>query len=418
VKLQARSGYADDNDGQELYERMCENVGLMPIGCGTSSFLCTDLCIPMPSSWGCNMMEDLYSNTGWNNIVAYQEDGYGANLKTYPSGNQYLSESAVLHAVCAYNPERRQLQEDHENLVAAELVERGSAVINEVAFEDVKRRRAFDRNDYELVCTTEPSVELFSEMPSAEPSQAPVTLKPTVAPATSTPTITPTEAPTLVPTNSPTDPVIFEENDVSVTVHFDAELYSDEECNQVVEELVTTTASLLGIDALLVSVDHSCDESRRELQSFKVWNFGLAVEKPMIDMVMHLVSSQRFQAIWKRSLFRKNVIINEVGTPKKLDAVPAKEFGAMIEEELEEVASEVVEDLKEAVETVAADAWVLPGAQEEMNEVLGVEVHVVLLAVVVVVGLFGFFLHFLRKEKQVGPVSDSVSETQQLRDLA
>ena len=58
--------------------------GLKMIGCGTTEVTwehgsCdeNDNCIPMPSSWRCNMMRGLETATDLHNIVALQENGTG-----------------------------------------------------------------------------------------------------------------------------------------------------------------------------------------------------------------------------------------------------------------------------------------------------------------------------------------------------
>ena len=75
--MAATIGYSDDSAGVAKYQDMCESNNLKMVGCGTGSYFCStyENCIPMPSSWGCNMLDSLYMNTGWNNIVALQEDG-------------------------------------------------------------------------------------------------------------------------------------------------------------------------------------------------------------------------------------------------------------------------------------------------------------------------------------------------------
>ena len=81
-KMTATDGFSDDSNGVAQYQSICENHGLKMVGCGTGSYYCDEHenCIPMPSSWGCNMMYRLYYTTGWNNVVALQEDGINQSL--------------------------------------------------------------------------------------------------------------------------------------------------------------------------------------------------------------------------------------------------------------------------------------------------------------------------------------------------
>ena len=102
--MQPADGFSDDAQGTTQYIDMCKKNGLLPVGCGTFSYNCDkhryndEPCIPMPDSWGCNMMDQLNTNTGWgNNIVAIQYDSTSGYLYK-PNGSP--SSSQNLQAVC------------------------------------------------------------------------------------------------------------------------------------------------------------------------------------------------------------------------------------------------------------------------------------------------------------------------------
>ena len=103
--MQAATGFSDDAQGTTQYIDTCMQNGLLPVGCGTFSYNCDknryndEPCIPMPDSWGCNMMSQLNTNTGWgNNIVAIQADGSYTSYLHKPNGSP--SSSQTLQPVC------------------------------------------------------------------------------------------------------------------------------------------------------------------------------------------------------------------------------------------------------------------------------------------------------------------------------
>ena len=103
--MQAATGFSDDAQGTTQYIDTCMQNGLLPVGCGTFSYNCDkarhndEPCIPMPDSWGCNMMSQLNANTGWgNNIVAIQADGSDTSYLYKPNGSP--SSSQTLQPVC------------------------------------------------------------------------------------------------------------------------------------------------------------------------------------------------------------------------------------------------------------------------------------------------------------------------------
>ena len=77
--MNAETGFTTDVQGVRHYIDICKQYDLLPIGCGRLGVNCdidrplAEPCLPMPESWGCNMLLQLSINTGWhNNIVAYQ----------------------------------------------------------------------------------------------------------------------------------------------------------------------------------------------------------------------------------------------------------------------------------------------------------------------------------------------------------
>ena len=104
--MQAASGFSDDAQGTTLYIDICKQNGLLPVGCGTFTYNCDkhryndEPCIPMPDSWGCTMMAQLNTNTGWgNDAVAIHYDGSSNNyLLTGAPSNPTSSQN--LQAVC------------------------------------------------------------------------------------------------------------------------------------------------------------------------------------------------------------------------------------------------------------------------------------------------------------------------------
>ena len=106
--MRPATGFSDDAQGTTQYIDTCKQNGLLPVGCGTFSYNCDkhryndEPCIPMPDSWGCSMMSQLNTNTGWgNNIVALQQDGSGGYLYTL-NGNP--ASTQTLHPVCGQVP--------------------------------------------------------------------------------------------------------------------------------------------------------------------------------------------------------------------------------------------------------------------------------------------------------------------------
>ena len=101
--MPAATGFSDDAQGTTMYINICKQNGLLPVGCGyiyncDENRINGEPCLPMPASWGCNMMPQLKSNAGWgNNIVAIQADGDGGYL--YKPGAQ-PSASQNLQPVC------------------------------------------------------------------------------------------------------------------------------------------------------------------------------------------------------------------------------------------------------------------------------------------------------------------------------
>ena len=101
--MEAATGFSNNPRGIEHYIDICKQNNLLPVGCGTSWDNCDknryngEPCLPMPETWGCTMMEQLKTNTGWgNNIVAFYADArYG--LYT-PNGEP--TENENLQAVC------------------------------------------------------------------------------------------------------------------------------------------------------------------------------------------------------------------------------------------------------------------------------------------------------------------------------
>ena len=107
--MQPATGFSDDALGTTQYIDMCKQKGLLPVGCGTSSYNCDkhryndEPCIPMPDSWSCNMMGQLNTNTGWgNDIVAIQSDGSGSHYLIKPNGSPTSTEN--LKPVCGQAP--------------------------------------------------------------------------------------------------------------------------------------------------------------------------------------------------------------------------------------------------------------------------------------------------------------------------
>ena len=98
--MEAATGFSDNAQGTTKYIDTCKQNGLLPVGCGTTSYDCDknryygEPCLPMPASWNCNMMSYLRDNLGWgNNIVALQADnrhGYLYKPNGNPSGGENL----------------------------------------------------------------------------------------------------------------------------------------------------------------------------------------------------------------------------------------------------------------------------------------------------------------------------------------
>ena len=102
--MEAASGFSDTAQGIKHYIDTCTRNDLLPVGCGTSKYNCDrnryngEPCLPMPKTWGCNMMSPLKTNTGWGNkIVAFLSDGSDGELYK-PNGNP--NENENLQAVC------------------------------------------------------------------------------------------------------------------------------------------------------------------------------------------------------------------------------------------------------------------------------------------------------------------------------
>ena len=103
--MQPANGFSDDAQGTTQYIDMCKQNGLLPVGCGTFTYNCDkhryndEPCIPMPDSWGCSMMAQLNTNTGWGTSqVAIQTDGSSTNYLYKPNGNPAYSQT--LQTVC------------------------------------------------------------------------------------------------------------------------------------------------------------------------------------------------------------------------------------------------------------------------------------------------------------------------------
>ena len=116
--MQATTGFSNDVQGTTQYIDTCKKNGLLPVGCGTFSYNCDkhrhndEPCIPMPDSWGCTMMAQLNTNTGWgNNIVAIQTDGSGTNYLYKPNGSP--TSSQILQPVCGKVTGIHQIQRHH-----------------------------------------------------------------------------------------------------------------------------------------------------------------------------------------------------------------------------------------------------------------------------------------------------------------
>ena len=104
--MEAATGFSDNAQGIKHYIDICKHNDFLPVGCGTSSYNCDrnryngEPCLPMPETWGCNMMSDMKTNTGWgNNIVAFLADASSGNKLFKPySGDP--NENENLQAVC------------------------------------------------------------------------------------------------------------------------------------------------------------------------------------------------------------------------------------------------------------------------------------------------------------------------------
>ena len=99
--MNAATGFTNTAQGLLHYIDICKQHDLLPIGCG-HVFNCdmkrpfAEPCLPMPESWGCQMLLQLSTNTGWhNNIVAYQ---HRRLILSTPNGE--LTENQSLRAVC------------------------------------------------------------------------------------------------------------------------------------------------------------------------------------------------------------------------------------------------------------------------------------------------------------------------------
>ena len=97
--MNAATGFTNTGQGLRHYIDICKQHDLLPIGCG-HVFNCdkkrvlAEPCLPMPESWGCQMLLQLSTNTGWhNNIVAFQIVGL---LTQHGAPN----ENENLRAVC------------------------------------------------------------------------------------------------------------------------------------------------------------------------------------------------------------------------------------------------------------------------------------------------------------------------------
>jgi len=102
-KLQPVAIGADDTS---KYIDICKKEGLLPVGCGTSSYDCNKYrggkCVNMPSSWGCNMMTTLGAKTGFGkDIFAFCTGiGYGCTHRLYTPYNRYPNGSVKYSPVC------------------------------------------------------------------------------------------------------------------------------------------------------------------------------------------------------------------------------------------------------------------------------------------------------------------------------
>ena len=96
------TGFSYDSQGMDHYISLCKQNGLLPVGCGTSrncdvNRFNNEPCVPMPESWGCNMMSKLKDIAGFGNkVVAILADNqnsqylYKAVSPRYPTGDEYL----------------------------------------------------------------------------------------------------------------------------------------------------------------------------------------------------------------------------------------------------------------------------------------------------------------------------------------
>ena len=103
--INATSGFSDDQDGFDHYLNLCKQNGLLPVGCGSNNHNCDknrfndEPCLPMPESWGCNVMTKIKSTTGWgSNIVAILASSLHSSFLYKPS--QYPNGGENLQAVC------------------------------------------------------------------------------------------------------------------------------------------------------------------------------------------------------------------------------------------------------------------------------------------------------------------------------
>ena len=102
------TGFSDDAQGTRKYINICKRNGLLPVGCGDCDKyrINGEPCLAMPTSWGCNMLRRMYSNTGWDNIVTFLSNGRtdsvnNGRLYTHTQGWVYRpSPSYNLHPVC------------------------------------------------------------------------------------------------------------------------------------------------------------------------------------------------------------------------------------------------------------------------------------------------------------------------------
>ena len=103
--MNATTGFSNDQEGVDHYINLCKQNGLLPVGCGTSYYNCDknrfndEPCMPMPESWGCNVMTKIESTTGWgSNIVAILSDSRNSGFLYKPGG--YPNGNENRHAVC------------------------------------------------------------------------------------------------------------------------------------------------------------------------------------------------------------------------------------------------------------------------------------------------------------------------------